>query len=132
MASKPFESFEGGPLITITDIELVDRSLGGGLPEDYKRFMLRANGGEGFLRGGGFLQLWRIEELEPLNRQYQVAQFAPGLTLFATDGAGTGYAFDSRATETVIVEVPLVGMSLSEVVTIADCFGKFLEYLEQC
>lgn len=36
---------EGGPPITMSDIEDIERYLGHNLPEDYRRFLLQHNGG---------------------------------------------------------------------------------------
>jgi SMI1 / KNR4 family (SUKH-1) len=85
--------------------------LGADLPPDYRAFLLHANGGEGFVRDGGYLRLWPIDEIENNNDQLEVSQSAPGLVFFGTDGGGEGYAFDTRVQPPRIVQVPLVGMS---------------------
>jgi hypothetical protein len=62
------------------------------LPIDYKQFLLKSNGGEGFI-GNKYLMLWRAEELESLNEGYEIAIYAPGLLIFGSNGGGEGYAF---------------------------------------
>jgi hypothetical protein len=54
------------------------------LPTDYVAFIGKVNGAEGPL-GGAYLRLWSIEEIDELNREYSVDEFAPGILLFGTD-----------------------------------------------
>lgn len=65
------------------------------LPPDYAEFMKKHNGGEGFI-GDNYVILWRVEELAPFNRDYEVEQYAPGLIMFGSKGGGEAYAFDTR------------------------------------
>ncbi len=89
----------------------VSRRLGIDLPPDHQAFLQEANGGEGFVGSGGYLRLWPVKEIEIRNSELQVSEFAPGLVFFGTDGAGEGYAFDTRVRPHRIVQVPLIGMS---------------------
>ncbi len=98
------------------------------LPGDYVQFLRKTNGGEGFV-GNAYLILWRIEELLEMNRDYQVAEFAPGLFLFGSNGGGEAFAFDMRSDAMPIVSVPFVGMELSSILAIAPNFKAFLEAL---
>jgi hypothetical protein len=45
------------------------------------------NGGEGSV-GDTYVILWRIEELIEMSKAYDVAEYAPGLFLFGSDGGG--------------------------------------------
>ncbi|SRR6266487_5605684 len=98
------------------------------LPDDYAQFLQQTNGGEGFV-GNAYLILWRIEELLEMNKDYQVAEFAPGLFLFGSNGGGEAFAFDMRSDAMPIVSVPFVGMELSSIIPIAPDFKAFLEAL---
>ncbi len=98
------------------------------LPDDYKQFLKRANGGEGFV-GHAYVILWSVEQLRELNNAYQVDEYGPGLLLFGSDGGGEAFAFDTRTTPHNIVAVPFVGMELDEALPIAPNFGEFLEEL---
>jgi hypothetical protein len=60
------------------------------LPLDYVQFLHRMNGGEGFLGEHAYVALWRVEELRERNAGYEVAEFAPGLFLFGSNGGGRG------------------------------------------
>ena len=100
------------------------------LPDDYIRFLERANGGEGFV-GKAYLILWRVEELIDKNAGYNVAEFAPGLLIFGSDGGGEAFAFDMRSTPAPVVSVPFIGMELAVAIVIAPSFDAFLETLSR-
>jgi hypothetical protein len=104
------------------------RRLVPNLPEDYLAFMRQSSGAEGSI-GSGYVLIWPAEEVQELNKEYAVAEFAPGLVLFATDGADTGYAFDTRTVPATIVELPLIGMSLEVAQPRAQGLRDLLEQL---
>lgn len=96
-------------------------SLGRLLPPDYVQFLREHDGGEGFI-GDNYLILWKAEELNPFNREYEVEQYAPGILLFGSDGGGEGYGFDTRDAAMPIVRVPFIGMDLSYATVVASSF----------
>lgn len=98
------------------------------LPEDYAQFLQQADGGEGFV-GNAYIILWRVGELLEMNRAYQVAEYAPGLFLFGSDGGGEAFAFDTRNDAKPIVSVPFVGMELKLARPLGSNFKEFLEEL---
>lgn len=100
------------------------------LPNDYKEFLRKANGGEGFI-GENYLILWGVGELEQFNKEYQVLDYAPGLIMFGSDGGGEGFAFDARSNPSPIVQVPFIGMDLMYARPIATCFDAFLAKLAE-
>ncbi len=98
------------------------------LPDDYAEFLRQANGGEGFV-GDAYIILWRVGELLEMNKAYQVAEYAPSLFLFGSDGGGEAFAFDTRSDAKPIVSVPFVGMELKLARPVASNFKAFLEEL---
>jgi hypothetical protein len=96
------------------------------LPTEYVDFLLKADGGEGFLPGGRYVILWEVEKLIELNEAYEVAEYAPGLLVFGSDGGGEAVAFDYRSASQPIVSVPFVGMDLAEARPLAPTFNSFL------
>lgn len=104
-------------------------NLGRALPADYLEFMRSANGAEGSIGGKAYVSLWPLKELELLNAEYAVTEFAPGLILFGSDGGDTAYAFDTRTNEERIVEVPFVGMSVDTITPLGDSLVDFFERL---
>jgi hypothetical protein len=100
-------------------IDAVERAPGFKLPADYVEFVKACDGAEGEV-GAHWLALWPVSELQELNAAYGVAEFAPGLFIFATDGGNEAYAFDMRSEPMHVVNVPLVGLS----VELADPYGE--------
>lgn len=103
-------------------------SLAHSLPADYTLFLRDHDGGEGFV-GDNYLILWKAEELDTFNREYEVEQYAPGLLLFGSNGGGEGYGFDTRNEAMPVVRVPFIGMELSYATPIATSFTDLLAQL---
>ncbi|WP_431286486.1 SMI1/KNR4 family protein [Roseateles chitinivorans] len=110
------------------DIDRVNAEYGGRLPADYLRFIALHDGGEGFV-GDNFLVMFRIGELAQFNREYETADYAPGLLLFGSDGGGEGFAFDTREAAWPIVQVPLIGMALDAALDVAANLEDLFEAL---
>lgn len=98
------------------------------LPDDYLQFLQQTNGGEGLVGSKEYLILWTVEELLRMNKAYEVAEYAPGLFLFGSNGGGEAYAFDKRSNDS-IVSVPFVGMDVSLAQLRARSFQEFIEQL---
>ncbi len=117
---------ELGPPATDELLQRVLSSLPLAPPDDYVAFMRGANGAEGPVGAEGYLQLWRLEELIELNREYQVEQFASGLLLFGSDGGGEAYGFLNRDGSVQIVGVPFVPLDIAQARFLGDSFEAFL------
>jgi hypothetical protein len=120
--------FDGNPPSDTAAIRQFETESSFSLPDDYARFLQQTNGGEGFV-GKAYVILWRVEELLEMNKAYQVAEYAPGLFLFGSDGGGEAFAFDTRSDANPIVAVPFVGMELKLARPVARSFEAFLEEL---
>ena len=107
-----------------TSIELLN-SYPIELPKDYCEFIQYSNGAAGTFPNGNHLILWPIERLVERNKAYEVAAYAPGIFIFGSSGGGEAYGFDERSSMTVI-QVPFVGMQLSDVEVLAPSFTAFL------
>ncbi|SRR6266404_9898902 len=106
-------------------IEAFEHSTGLKLPNDYVGFLKTCNGGEGFV-GEDYLILWRIEELEEFNRDYEVQEYVPGLLLIGSNGGGEAYGFRTDKTPWEIVRVPFVGMSPELAIKVTGVFSDFI------
>ena len=102
--------------------------IGRKLPTDYEQFLREHDGGEGFI-SSNYLILWKAEQLNAFNREYEVERYAPGLFLFGSDGGGEGYAFDARDVTMPVVRVPFIGMELRYANLIAASFTDLLAQL---
>jgi hypothetical protein len=89
------------------------------------------SGGEGFVGSGSYAALWRVEEICPFNKEYEVSEYAPGLLLFGRNGVGECFGFDYRFPDRVIVQVPAIGMSVNDTLVIAPTFHRFVDFLGQ-
>ena len=124
-----FEKFNSNPPASVASLRNFELESDFRLPEDYVQFLQQTNGGEGFVGPNAYVILWRLEELLEMNKAYQVAEFAPGLFLFGSDGGGEAFAFDTRSNAKPIVSVPFVGMEVNLVRSIAPNFKEFLKEL---
>lgn len=106
-------------------LQRVASDLGHALPEDYRGFLRAHDGGEGFL-GRHYLMLWGADQIARCNREYESALYAPGLTLFGSDGAGHAFGFDTRGRPMLIVRVPFLGLSWQLAKTVAITFDELL------
>ena len=111
---------------TSEQIHELHAAIGVTLPVDYVDFMLVSNGADGPLGETGYVSLWQVQEIAQLNKDYRVADFAPGLLLFGSDGGDEAFAFDTRTDPMAVVGVPFIGMSLSEAKPLAGTFTDFL------
>jgi len=127
---KTLEKFNTNPPAAESTLQLCEADGTITLPEEYRRFICTvANGGEGFIGPNAYVILWRAEELTELNKAYEVAEYAPGLFLFGSNGGGEAFAFDMRSAERPIVAVPFVGMDLENVQALGSTFNEFLARL---
>jgi hypothetical protein len=94
---------------TQDDIRAAEATLGVKLPTDYKTFLARSNGADGFV-GEAYVMLWSVDELHALNEGYEVKKYAPGYIIFRSDGGGEAFAFDLTQPDMPIVSLPFVGM----------------------
>lgn len=98
-------------------------------PESYLEFLRAHNGGEGFI-GDNYIVFWKAEELVDFNREYEAETYAPGIFLFASNGGGEGYGFDTLDAAMPIVQIPFVGMDRQHAIPVAtdlpDLFARLL------
>ncbi|MER8621861.1 SMI1/KNR4 family protein, partial [Mesorhizobium sp. M1409] len=105
-------SLTEGQLDAPADSAVVDglsSRLGVALPKDYTNFLKEHNGGEGFI-GDSYIIFFKAEELVDFNREYEVEKYAPGILLFASNGGGEAYGFDTEDAAMPIVRIPFIGM----------------------
>jgi len=129
MSVVSLSDFATNPAATAAIIESVELSLGVKLPSDYREFMRQTNGGEGSVGGDSFVMLWKLDELEEFNREYEVAEYCKGVLLFGSSGGGEAYGFDIRQTPWRVVQVPFVGMDESLIKVVGESFADFIERL---
>lgn len=111
-------------------IKKVEELLSVKFSQEYYDFLLISNGGEGSI-GESYLVLWKVEDLIELNDAYGVEEFAPGLLIIGSDGGDTAYCIDIKSEIKPFVQIPFIGMDLSEVQGCSNDFKGFLSFLNK-
>ena len=119
--------FEGNPPASALAISQCEVESNVELPSDYKEFLKKTNGGQGFI-GKAYVIFWQVDELLKMNTSYNVAEFWPDLFLFGSDGGGEAFAFDKRSSPMLIVMTPFIG-GLDDTVLMGLDFNAFLNTL---
>ena len=113
----------------LNDIVIVEEQLHIVFPEDYLEFLKWSNGGEGYIEKN-YVSLWKVEDLEVLNREYQIQTYlSKGYLGIGTDGGGICYGFCLEK-EFAIFKCPLGDLDINEITIVAnsikDLFGNAL------
>jgi hypothetical protein len=95
-------------------------------PEDYVEFMLRSDGGEGWL-GPNYISLYDLHDVVYKNRLY--AEFSTEFLIFGSDGGGEFFAFDAQSDPMPVVTINMVSFSREDAIVCGRTFTEFLEFL---
>lgn len=117
------------PGATAMALDLLVRAASRSLPSDYLDVMRWSDGFEGYLAGRSYVRVWSAANAVRFNREYQVAELAPGLFLFGSDAAAIGYGFDLAAADSPVVSVELSALHRQYVEVLAASFTGLLERL---
>lgn len=121
--------FNGNPPASHEAVRDFEIATSLNLPADYCEFLMQSNGGEGFIGNDSYLMLWRVEDLQQFNKDYEVAEYLDNVLLIGSSGGGEAYGFDIGKKPWPIVRVPFVGMESRLVESLAPTFSEFLEVL---
>lgn len=66
------------------------------LPEDYLAFIRSLDGSEGDFGNNSYIQIFRLEELEEINRDYEVQKYLDGWFAWGTDLGGTLFVYNEQ------------------------------------
>ena len=99
------------------------------LPKDYQSYVEGGGTDSAYTEGDpGYFQLWPLEEVKNLNRDYRVDEYAQGFVGFGSDGGGEMLAFDSLG---AVYMIPFVGMNVSEAKKIAASWSELLSRIQK-
>ncbi len=99
------------------------------LPEEYVLYCAGGGPKEGALSVQPlWFQLWPPGEVEQLNRDYHVAEFAPGFLGFGSSGGEELLAFDAEGR---VFTMPFVGMGKEHAWPVAESWGDFVQKMER-
>uniref|UniRef100_A0A0R3R5W4 SMI1_KNR4 domain-containing protein n=2 Tax=cellular organisms TaxID=131567 RepID=A0A0R3R5W4_9BILA len=114
----------------ISAVDGLSTHLGVELPQSYIEFLKTHDGGEGLI-GDSYIIFWKVEELVAFNREYEVETYAPGIFLFASNGGGEGYGFDTLDAAMSVVRIPFIGMNRQYAISVAsdlpDLFARLAD-----
>ncbi|MEE2602739.1 MAG: SMI1/KNR4 family protein [Pseudomonadota bacterium] len=82
---------------------------------------------EGFIEGElsvepEWYRLWRPEEIEEFNRDYELSEYAPGFLTFGSNGGGELLAVNEIGE---VFYIPAIGMAPEEAIKIASSLQEF-------
>ena len=108
----------------LNDIVIVEEQLHIVFPEDYLEFLKWSNGGEGYIEKN-YVSLWKVEDLEVLNREYQIQTYlSKGYLGIGTDGGGICYGFCLEK-QFAIFKCPLGDLDINEITIVANSIKDF-------
>ena len=108
----------------LNDRGIVEEQLHIVFPEDYLEFLKWSNGGEGYI-GKNYVSLWKVEDLEVLNREYQIQTYlSKGYLGIGTDGGGICYGFCLEK-QFAIFKCPLGDLDINEITIVANSIKDF-------
>ena len=91
------------------------------LPEDFIRYLQSGAPLNGELPEFPlWFEIWPEDEMDQLNKDYQVQDNAPGFYGFASDGGGEMFAFGP---DTKIYALPFIGMEPNVATLLADSWS---------
>ena len=97
---------------------------------EYLNFMKWSNGGEGNI-GENYLYLWNLENLEQLNKDYNIQKYlGKNCYGFGTDGGDKCYCFDNK-NGNKIIKCGLGDLDYNETKVIANTFYEFIKILDE-
>lgn len=115
--------------MSVDEIYTLEKELHFTFPEQYKRFLLLHNGGEGPVGEYGYIAILGSEELISSNGEDKINDYHPELFYFASDRGGMIYAFDTSADQNPIVELPCDSIDNDDVEIVAENFKDFISYI---
>ncbi len=125
--NKLFEKFKFNRDLENTreDIENVENEIKINFPKEYVDFMLFSNGGFGNI-GDEYLDVWNLEDIVDFYENCCDCGLEE-VVLFASNGAGIGYAFYKESLE--IISIPMDSLESNSISKCNKSFIEFFDYL---
>ena len=97
------------------------------LPSDYFEFLLRSDGGEGFLGiSPGYFVIWSAHEVVQFTREYELHIYLPGYVCVGSSGGGELFVLPISGSPVGLFMVPAIGMAPDVVAIVAPTFSQFV------
>lgn len=97
------------------------------LPSEYFEFLLRSDGGEGFLGiSPGYFRLWASHEVAHFSSEYQVTKYLPAYLAVGSNGGGELFILAVSGSPTGIFSIDANSLSSEDVFLVAPNFAAFV------
>jgi hypothetical protein len=97
------------------------------LPSEYFEFLLRSDGGEGFLGiRPGYFQLWASHEVVHFSSMYQVTEYLPAYLAVGSSGGGELFILAVSGSPAGIFCIDPISLKSEDVVLVAPNFAAFV------
>ena len=124
-----FSSADLQPPASEADLAQLEEKLGFRLPDDYRAFLLVADGYDGDVRVKGYARLWPSRQVASDNDGYQVRSYVPDLALIGSNAGPTAYGIDRHDGQPWFVSIPFMPMQRNEIRRLGATFTEFLAAL---
>ena len=114
------------PPAEISLIEMVEKSLGIKLPQDYVDFLLMTNGFDGMI-GESYVVFEPIQKVEEYTASY-CGEFFPWAIYIGTDGGNEMYVIDKRGTNYNFGLLPYISND-KDFINLGATFEGFIKHL---
>lgn len=95
-------------------------------PKEYTECYLNSQNLDSFIGENSYLVLIPIEELEEDNKGFQIQESYPDFYLFAGNGGGAGYCFDSNGH---FYEIDYCSSFIENAIKCGENWEEFIKYL---
>lgn len=92
-------------------------------PEDYQLYVNDLEDNE-IYSDSGFIELFSLDELEEINKEYETESYVPNFTAIGTNGGGVGIFINKKNNK--IYSIPFVGMEEKDAIFLANSFTEFI------
>lgn len=96
-------------------------------PDDYLSYVNNLQDNEIFT-DSGYIELFPFEELEEINKEYEIEIYAPNFITIGTNGGGVGIFINKENNQ--IFSIPFVGIDENDAVLLANSFSEFIYKFE--
>lgn len=109
--------------------KIVDEVYGLKLPTDYIEFMKKHNGGEGPIGKNNYGCFYKLEELETVNRDYDVQNSWPGYIVIGSNMGGSLWAYNPS--KKIYCQIDDTNIDEDTYYTISNSFESFLKEMDK-
>ncbi|ORX77667.1 hypothetical protein BCR32DRAFT_295488 [Anaeromyces robustus] len=99
------------------------------LPKDYLDFMDEHNGGEGKIGENGYAKIYKLEELEQANEDYEISKYFQNYFIFGTDGGEMLLGYNSE--RKLYYAVDACNIDENEIFYVSESLLEFFKKIDE-